>query len=132
MRCVCAVDAIRAGYMSALAPELKVIAAAAPRDIEGAMTDLTGLHFIRRPLSGGRVRWHVYAWRGGPTIMTADQVLKPALTPEAVAAYQRAHEDKTKPKPRGDMFPALADAYLASPEYRAREESTKRDYKRYI
>ena len=85
--------------------------------------NLVGVHFVRRELSGGRVRWHVYAWRGGPTIMTSEQVLKPALTPEAVAAFAAAHADKTNP--RADTFGSLLTAYLASPEYMKLAKSTR-------
>jgi len=90
---------------------------------------LEGVHFVRRALSGGRVRWHVYAWRGGPPIMVADTVLKPALTPEAVAAFHAAHATGTKRL--GDTFGDLVDAYLGSQAYLGNAASTKRDYKRW-
>lgn len=61
--------------------------------------------------------------------MTADQVLKPALTPDAVAAFTEAHADKSLARP--DTFAALIEAYLASPEFRTRADSTKRDYRRW-
>lgn len=93
-------------------------------------TSLEGLHFVRRSLSGGRVRWHVYAWRGGPRIMTVEGRLKPSLTPEAVAAYAEAHAQNAKP--RQDTFGALATAYLASPEYRNLAASTKKQWRIWI
>lgn len=91
--------------------------------------DLAGVHFIRHELAKG-TRWYVYAWRGGPKIMEAQTVLKPALTPEAVAAYNEAHASKAA-KPKGDTFAALVEAYLGSHEFKSRAESTKRDYRRW-
>lgn len=94
----------------------------------GKPPTLTGLHFVRRELSGGRTRWHVYAWRGGPVIMTAEQVLRPALTPDAVAAYSKAHEGKAA-KPRADTFASLVEAYLESPEYLKLADSTRSQWR---
>jgi integrase len=91
---------------------------------------LEGVHFVRHELSSGRTRWYVYAWRGGPKIMTAGTILKPALTPEAVAAFTKAHEGKAV-KARADTFASLVEAYLGSPEFRSRAASTKRDYRRW-
>jgi integrase len=96
----------------------------------GKPTGLEGIHFVSRALAGGRTRWHVYAWRGGPRIMTADQVLKPALTPEAVAAYNEAHTDKAKPLK--DTFASLAEAYVRSPEYRSLAASTRKNWHVWI
>lgn len=95
----------------------------------GKPIDLIGVSFVRHELVSG-TRWYVYAWRGGPKIMEANTVLRPALTPEAVAAYHDAHASKAV-KPKGDTFAALVEAYLGSPEFRNRAESTKRDYRRW-
>ncbi len=91
--------------------------------------NLVGVSFVRHELVSG-TRWYVYAWRGGPKIMEARTVLKPALTPEAVAAYHDAHAAKAM-KPKGDTFAALVEAYLGSPEFRNLAASTKRDYRRW-
>ena len=90
---------------------------------------LVGVHFTRHELASG-TRWYVYAWRGGPKIMTAEQVLKPALTPEAVAAYSAAHADKVKP--RKDTFASLVEAYLASPDYLGLSAGTKRNWRGWL
>lgn len=96
--------------------------------------NLTGLHFVHTPRGPLGSRWQVYAWRGGPRIMTADQIGKPRLTPAALAAFVKAKEAPAT-KPRGDTFAALADAYLSSPEYllnsagKERSKYTKRDYR---
>lgn len=91
--------------------------------------NLAGVSYIRHDLVGG-TRWYVYAWRGGPKIMESRTVLKPALTPEAVAAYHDAHAAKAT-KPKGDTFAALIEAYLGSPAFRNCAPSTKRDYRRW-
>jgi len=93
--------------------------------------DLTGLHFVRTKRGPLASRWQVYAFRGGPRIMTVDQIAKPKLD---TAALGKLVEARTKPatKPQGDTFTALADAYLASPEYRRLADFTKRDYRRWI
>lgn len=51
---------------------------------------INGLHFVRTVRRGKPIRWYVYAWRGGPRIMTADSPTKPKLTPEAVEELGRA------------------------------------------
>lgn len=90
---------------------------------------LVGVHFTRHELVSG-TRWYVYAWRGGPKIMEARTVLKPALTPEAVAAYSAAHADKVKP--RKDTFASLVEAYLASPDYLGLSAGTKRNWRGWL
>lgn len=96
----------------------------------GKPTGLEGLHFVRRRLSGGKTRWHVYAWRGGPKIMEANGAAKPRLTAEAVAAYTEAHLDRSKP--RKDTFASLATAYLGSAEYLRLADSTRRQWRIWI
>jgi integrase len=91
---------------------------------------LEGVHFVRRRLSGGKSRWHVYAWRGGPKIMEAVSEAKPALTPEAVAAYTEAHLDRSKPLT--DTFGSLCTAYLASPEYQRLAASTRKQWRVWV
>lgn len=96
--------------------------------------DLTGVHFVRTKRGPLGSRWQVYAWRGGPRILTADQLVKPRLTAEALGKLVDARRAPAT-KPRGDTFPALADAYLSSPEYllndagKPRSPYTKRDYR---
>lgn len=90
----------------------------------GKPPSLEGLHFVRRRLASGKVRWHVYAWRSGPKIMEAEGLNKPSLTPDALAALVKAHESRTEP--RRDNFDGLVTAYLASPEYLRLAESTRR------
>lgn len=91
---------------------------------------IEGVHFVRRRLASGITRWHVYAWRGGPKIMEADGVRKPALTPDALTALVKAQSEKGQP--RRDTFEGLAVAYLGSPDFRKLADYTRRDYRIWI
>ncbi|WP_375428211.1 tyrosine-type recombinase/integrase [uncultured Sphingomonas sp.] len=55
---------------------------------------IKGVHFVRKRLADGSSRWYVYAWRGGPQVMSADGAKKPKLTQQAVEAISA--ELKTK------------------------------------
>ena len=60
------------------------------------------LHFVRKRLSSGDMRWYVYAWRGGPQVMTADGLQKAKLTSDAIKAVgsaQKRRERGQKPQP---------------------------------
>lgn len=93
--------------------------------------DTTGVHFVRTPRGPLKSRWQVYAWRGGPSILTVDQVAKPRLTPAALGKLVDAHKTP-KTKPAGDTFDALAVAYLGSPEFLTCAADTKKAYRHYI
>lgn len=63
---------------------------------------IAGVHFVRKRLAGGGTRWYVYAWRGGPHVMSADGRPKPKLTAVAIDAINRAlqtREDDRAPNP---------------------------------
>ncbi len=91
------------------------------------MAGVEGIHYVRRRLASGAVRWHVYAWRGGPKVMTADGLVKPSLTSEALAAIVKAHENRTEP--RRDTFDGLVAAYLGSAEFARLAETTRRQWR---
>lgn len=90
---------------------------------------LTEVHFVKYRKKDGRLRWYVYAWRGGPKIMDGAGERKPALTPDAVAAYHKAHEDRRLPP--ANTFASLVVAYLDSPEFGGLADATKKDYRRW-
>ncbi|UAK24377.1 tyrosine-type recombinase/integrase [Sphingomonas nostoxanthinifaciens] len=94
---------------------------------------IEGLHFVRVAATASRpIRWYVYAWRGGPRIMTWDGPVKPKLTKDALAAYAAATEGATKAK--GDTLTAAIIGWRgragepdsASPEWKKLAENTKR------
>lgn len=55
---------------------------------------INGVHFVRKRLSTGELRWYVYAWRGGPQIMSSDGKTKPKLDREALKAAAAALETR--------------------------------------
>lgn len=83
----------------------------------------TGLHIVRKRTRSGD-RYYVYAYRGGPCIHTQDEH-KPAITPALLAKAFEERRHKGQP----DRFDNVLDAYRASPEFAAKAETTKREYR---
>ena len=68
-----------------------------------------GVHRVKRRLASDAVRWHFYAWRGGPKYWEDDR--KEPTDPD----FSRAYADAVKrPKPGKLTVPALVDAFLDS------------------
>ena len=67
-----------------------------------------GVHRVRRKLKDG-VRWHFYAWRGGPSFWTDDK-----CKPSDPAFYQAYAEATARPKPAAYMTPDMVDDFLSS------------------
>lgn len=90
----------------------------------------TGLHIVRKRLSGGMVRWHVYAWRGGPKIYSCDgrkPVISPALTDLAADARRKLR------LPAEDIsLKAQIVAFKASPEFTKTAASTQANYRTWL
>ena len=84
---------------------------------------IKGLQFIKSARPGKPVRWFVYAWKGGPRIMTAEGPRKPALTPEALQAYQEARA----PKPASSIA-GLILSYRKSDEWKRLADTTRRNW----
>lgn len=84
---------------------------------------IKGLQFIKSARPGKPVRWFVYAWKGGPRIMTAEGPRKPALTPEALQAYQAAKA----PKPSHTIAGLIRD-YRLSEEWKRLAATTKKNW----
>lgn len=96
----------------------------------GKPLELKDIHFVKARQKDGRRKWYVYAWRGGPKVMTAYGERKPALTPEAVEAYREANEHRhAVPQ---NTFHALTVEYLKSPEYTGLADATKKNYRRWV
>lgn len=69
-----------------------------------------GVHAVRKAVKAG-VRWHFYAWRGGPKFWT-DKLHYPTSV-EFLAAFTAAI---ALPKPKLYMTSQMADDFLSSPE----------------
>lgn len=94
------------------------------------MTKLKGLHFVPIRKVGKPTRWFVYAWRGGPAIMTGvESPTKPDLTVEAVAALKDAYDDLKQVQPETIAWLARkwrgASLEGSSPEWQALAPSTR-------
>lgn len=96
----------------------------------GKPLELKGIHFVNYRQKDKRRKWQVYAWRGGPKIMSAFGERKPALTPVAVEAFREAHEKRDAPAK--DTFESLVQLYMTSPEFSGLADSTKREYRKWI
>lgn len=86
------------------------------------MSNTSGLPIVRKVLADGRVRFYVYATRGGPLIHTQDRV-KPRITPELLAKAQRATGRIAK-----DNLDRVIDLYRDSPEFADKAPKTREDY----
>lgn len=84
---------------------------------------IKGIQYIRSARPGKPVKYYVYAWKGGPRIMTATGPKKPALTLEALQAYQEAKA----PKPAHTMAGMIA-AYRRSDEWKRLAATTRKNW----
>lgn len=83
----------------------------------GSPTVIEGVHFVRKRPAGGISRWYVYAWRGGPVVMSADG-RKPSLTTEALERIASARRDRDAArKPRPTTIQTLIDKWRDSSEW---------------
>lgn len=73
------------------------------------MANPKGIHAVRRKLTGGRYRWHFYAWRGGPKFWV-DEVREPRDTDFTRALAEVLDRPRTDPT----RVPALVDRFLSS------------------
>lgn len=89
------------------------------------MRTTSGLHVVRRRRAGGD-RWYCYAWRGGPLVHQQDGA-RPEITPELVARAQGAQ--KAVPQ---DTLRAIIAAYRGSPQFSAKADKTKEDYRQRL
>lgn len=88
-----------------------------------------GLHVTSKRLSDGTLRWHCYAWRGGPSIYTCDGA-KPTISKKMLDDAAQARKE-ARAAPENTLDRLIAD-YKESPQYTARASSTLRDYRRSL
>lgn len=94
------------------------------------MADADGLHFVPIRKPGKPVRWYVYAWRGGPSIMVKDSPTKPKLDRDAIKALADAQAADTAPRDEG-LLSGLIRLWRgnvpekASPEWKRLAPSTR-------
>jgi integrase len=85
---------------------------------------IKGIAYVASRKPGRPVLWYVYAWRGGPCIMRQEGGPRPALTADAVAAYQRIMDEQRQDKL--DRFPGLISSYRQSKAWAALAPSTRK------
>lgn len=78
-----------------------------------------GVHRVRRKLRSG-VRWHFYAWPGGPKFWEGEE--RESRDPAFFQAYAEAVE---RPKPADYMTPEMVDDFLSSTAMPRAERSRK-------
>ncbi|MFO6446031.1 tyrosine-type recombinase/integrase [Erythrobacter sp. NE805] len=86
---------------------------------------IKGLHYVRKKTKAGDV-WHVYAWRGGPSIARREGGRKPVLTAAelklAISAIEQAKA------PEQTSLSSLIRDWEQSPEWKALGEGTKKTW----
>lgn len=90
----------------------------------------TGLHFVKKRLADGTLRWNVYAWRGGPSIAKVDGK-KPTATKELT---DLAAEERRKLKAPADdsSLKTQITLFKASPEFTKLAASTQANYRTWL
>ncbi|MDP3550650.1 MAG: tyrosine-type recombinase/integrase [Novosphingobium sp.] len=92
---------------------------------------MTGVHVVRKPHKSGIDTWHVYAWRGGPSIHKCTgprPVIDQALLSAALAEQAKA----TKRGGRIESLDDVIDEYRGSPEFARLADRTKSDYRMWL
>lgn len=74
-------------------------------------------------------RWYVYAWRGGPCILSIDGA-RPVIGPDLLAKAMQARSSHRVA--REDVLDRIVDGYRESPEFALLATSTQRDYRRWL
>lgn len=87
---------------------------------------IKGLHFVARRQKGRPIRWHVYAWRGGPCILRSEGGPRPTLTTDALARYQAAIADRHAVP--SDTIHGLATNWRGSAAWKAMAATTRRQW----
>ncbi len=90
----------------------------------------TGLHFVKKRLADGTLRWNVYAWRGGPSIAKVDGS-KPKATKELT---DLAAEERRKLRMPADdsSLSSQITLFKTSPEFRKNAASTQANYRTWL
>jgi hypothetical protein len=94
---------------------------------------IKGVHFVRKRLAGGKMRWYVYAWRGGPQVASHDGPRKPALEPAvlklivtAVGEREASADETVVPDPR--LLSSLIGKWQRSPDWKRMTASTQKTW----
>ncbi|PCI51411.1 MAG: hypothetical protein COB49_02045 [Alphaproteobacteria bacterium] len=92
---------------------------------------MKGIHRVKRPLCGGRTRYHYYAWRSGPRFWTCDDTpIDPAAPPRGfIAAWQKHFAEHQNPG-HGTLHRLVHD-WKKSQSFLTLSAAMRGDYARY-
>ena len=85
-----------------------------------------GVHFVEVRRVARPPKWYVYAWRGGPRIMTAEGRHKPKLTSQALAELVRVREERQSVD--GRTLGGLIAKFRRSPEWAKLSDGTRKTW----
>lgn len=85
-----------------------------------------GIHRVKRKLVSGKVRWHFYAWRGGPKFWEDSHRFP--TDPEFYVCYSKVAK---RPNPNILLVPNLVDKFLSSAAM-PRAERSKEDIQKWL
>lgn len=89
---------------------------------------IKGLHIVSKRKPGKPVTWYVYAFRGGPQIMSKTGSRPTSLTSDAEELYRAAMIDARTVK--ANTLAGLLRDYTASDEWKALTEGTRTNWER--
>ena len=92
---------------------------------------MKGVHRVSRRLSGGQIRYHYYAWRGGPRFWTCDdEPVDPHHPPRAFIEAWQQHRDAARAPAPGSLHRLVHD-WKSSRAFAALGQAMRTDYARY-
>ena len=86
---------------------------------------IKGVHFVRKRGKAGVV-WHVYAYRGGPSVLKSAGPVRPKLGSSELAAIAKALEERSTPQ--ADTLGTLVRKWRTSPEWESLGSNTKKTW----
>lgn len=93
---------------------------------------VTGVHVVRKPnRKTGLDTWHIYAWRGGPSIHKCSGQ-RPVIGPELLSLALAAQANATGRNGRVETLDDVIDEYRTSPEFAGLADSTRSDYRMWL
>lgn len=84
------------------------------------------IHFVRIAREKKCPKWYLYAWRGGPQIMTAEGFDRPKLSEAAIQLVASLRAERNAAD--GRTLGGLVASYRANPEWRNLASSTRRTW----
>lgn len=87
---------------------------------------IKGLHVVRKRKANGQYRCYVYAWRGGPCILTSDGHAHPRLDRDALERLRNVQE--SAPAAQQPTIATIVREWTRSPEWKNLASSTRKTW----